>query len=169
MHKIEPYHPEIRVFDRQHNLVAVYYDIFECATYIWKDLPGVGWYQFENSIVDNFEDRDFWLDSWGPTRRAQYIIRTEFNEIVTRDQLQDLRPAYKRKQWTRRGSGYGTYRKICTTQERRQYYAALDQDTDVPVKLRARRNPRNLPNAWDDKYFYKGRGWKNFRKTQYKS
>jgi hypothetical protein len=33
-----------------------------------------------------------------------------------------------------------------TTQEKRQYFSALDQG----YKPRAQRNPRNLPDAWDD-------------------
>lgn len=34
-----------------------------------------------------------------------------------------------------------------TMNEYRQYFGAADSDV---VKVRAKRNPKNLPNAWDD-------------------
>lgn len=35
-----------------------------------------------------------------------------------------------------------------TQQERRQYYAALDQD--IPIRVRAKRRPNNLPDSWTE-------------------
>lgn len=35
-----------------------------------------------------------------------------------------------------------------TQQERRQYYAALDQE--IPVRVRAKRRPNNLPDSWTE-------------------
>ena len=175
MHKIEPYHPEIRVINREYNIVAVYDNITECATYIWYEIRGIGWYngwyngwyKRPTDIVDDFIER------WPYGISGSYIIRTEFDEIVTRDQLVELRPrrSFIKGHRGSYGSGYGIMRRPRTTQERRKYFDAIDQDVEdynIRINIRGRRRPKSLPNAWDDMYSYKGRGWKNFRKTQYK-
>lgn len=42
------------------------------------------------------------------------------------------------------------YRAVKTTNERRQYEAALIED--IKPKIRSKRNPNNLPNSWNDVY-----------------
>jgi len=60
------------------------------------------------------------------------------------------------------------YRTPATTQEAKAYEAATAQG----VKVRARRNPRNLPNSYDDKprsRSYSANNWKRHRKNQYRA
>ena len=53
-----------------------------------------------------------------------------------------------------------------TTQERRM---SCDDFDGYQVKIRAKRNHKNLPNAWDDLMKgYHRRTWKRYRTTQYK-
>lgn len=53
-----------------------------------------------------------------------------------------------------------------TTQERRR---AGQRGCGVDgVKVRAKRNSRRLPCAWDDIWFRLQRSWKKHRKTQWK-
>ena len=54
-----------------------------------------------------------------------------------------------------------------STNEKRQYYAC---DDEPEIKIRARRNPRHLPDIWDDvcRRDVDNRNWKRFRRTQYK-
>lgn len=47
-----------------------------------------------------------------------------------------------------------------TRQEAKQYY-------NDPEYVRPKRNPKHLPNAWDDKFVTTTRSWKDHRKTQY--
>lgn len=71
---------------------------------------------------------------------------------------------------TGKRGGYGGWRHIKTTQERRASCAA-EADEDVltfRVKLRARRNAVNLVNAWDDVARHVERNWKRHRRTQWK-
>lgn len=60
------------------------------------------------------------------------------------------------------------YRHPRTTQERRDLaFTEVDEDIlDYEVKIRPAR--RRIPNSWDDIiYSHRGRGWKEYRKTQY--
>jgi len=57
------------------------------------------------------------------------------------------------------------YRRPRSTQEKR---ANQDYQT-VPYRVRGKRRPRQLPDAWDDiPKANRGRGWKTTRQTQYK-
>lgn len=58
---------------------------------------------------------------------------------------------------------YGYYRGVKTTNERRAWY-----NEDCKGLVRGRRNPRNLPNAYDDYPISYERSWKRKRKTQYR-
>jgi hypothetical protein len=65
------------------------------------------------------------------------------------------------------GPGGKCYRRIGTQSQRRQSFACPEEGE---VQPRARRNHRNLPNAWDD-YLIAARddrGWKRHRRTQWK-
>lgn len=45
----------------------------------------------------------------------------------------------------------------------------LDPDAEaLGIKVRAKRRPRNLPEAWDDVYRTGEKSWKAHRHTQYK-
>ena len=52
-----------------------------------------------------------------------------------------------------------------------QELAAYCEAADYGVKIRAKRNPRNLPNAWDDKpkADHMARTWKHWRETPWKT
>lgn len=50
--------------------------------------------------------------------------------------------------------------------EKREWYTAMDQEVATP-KVRAKRNPRNLADAWDDRVRTIDRCWKRQRRTQY--
>ena len=66
------------------------------------------------------------------------------------------------------GSGI-PYRRMRTTQERRM--SILDEEEVFHgVKVRARRNKRNLADSWWDFYRsdFRNKSWKRHRKTQYR-
>jgi hypothetical protein len=56
------------------------------------------------------------------------------------------------------------YRSMKTMQERKASLAAKEDE----IPWRARRNFRNLPNAWDDYPRFMQKNWKKFRKHQWK-
>lgn len=58
----------------------------------------------------------------------------------------------------------GWYRYPKTSQEIRNY----SRWSDVPVKIRSKRNPANLPDSWTDIPRTIERSWKAHRRTQYK-
>ncbi len=58
------------------------------------------------------------------------------------------------------------FRYIKTTQEKR--WSFLGENEIYPVKLRKKRNFKNIPNSWDDIIKERHKNWKKFRKTQYK-
>jgi len=69
--------------------------------------------------------------------------------------------------YTGKRSLYKNYfRYIRTTQEKR--WSFLGENEIYPVKLRKRRNFKNIPNSWDDIIKERHKNWKKFRKTQYK-
>jgi hypothetical protein len=57
------------------------------------------------------------------------------------------------------------YRTMRTTQEKRKYYDSIEQGV-IP---RSSRNPKNIPNAWDDHIpsRHRDKSWKLIRKHQY--
>lgn len=64
----------------------------------------------------------------------------------------------------RRKRVYGGYRHPRTTSEMRLNEAA--NDDEFVVKIRAKRNNANLPNAWDDKHAGAQKSWKRQSKRQ---
>ncbi len=60
------------------------------------------------------------------------------------------------------------FRKPKTKNEMWQYYATTENDMGIKIKVRGRRSPKPLPNAWDDFEKHSSRSWKKYRKTQYK-
>lgn len=58
-----------------------------------------------------------------------------------------------------------------TTQEKRMNQETFDSVYGIFKIVRAKRNPRNLPDAWDDirKTDASNRNWKRYRKTQWKN
>lgn len=55
-----------------------------------------------------------------------------------------------------------------TKYEMTHYYAAVENDLGIKIKVRDRRKPRYLSFAWDDLDRPQYRNWKYQRKTQYK-
>jgi hypothetical protein len=121
----------------------------------------------------------------GETRRiyleSRYVMRDDFGNRLTSADFTTLHrkpdfwsrwrgPALSRWNgdgpvpFTGKSSGGYCFRRPQTMQERRWGQAA---DTD-DIAPRARRNPANLPNAWDDEQISArgNRSWKSFRRYQ---
>ncbi|WP_444957126.1 hypothetical protein [Microbulbifer sp. ZKSA002] len=54
--------------------------------------------------------------------------------------------------------------------EMKKFYASSISEVGVFIKIRGRRNPKCLPNSWDDYYRsnMRLRNWKTYRKQQWK-
>ncbi len=63
---------------------------------------------------------------------------------------------------------YRFWRHPKTFNEMRQYYATIDNDLGIKIKVRGKRKPNLLPNTWDEINRTLERSWKKHRKTQYK-
>lgn len=126
----------------------------------------------------------------------EYILRSDFGEIITADDLTTAWNAIREKRLNkylenkysiaiknyrcgpaphtrcRRGGGYSYYRKISTFPEHRDNVALLcDEDAiEYDIIPRPKRVSMNLPNSWDDigRGDYKNKNWKRHRKTQWK-
>ena len=64
------------------------------------------------------------------------------------------------------------YKIPATSNERRKTQCRGDKlrIDDYEIKIRAGRNCKNLPNAWDESIAMgAGRSWKNYRKTRWKT
>lgn len=64
---------------------------------------------------------------------------------------------------------YHYCRSIRTTQEKRNFYKNGLTDGEFCVKIRSKRSPKQLPDAWDDYFIHTPQCWKDHRKTQYKT
>ena len=62
----------------------------------------------------------------------------------------------------------GYFRYPQTRNEMKQYYASIENEMNIPVKIRGSRKPKQLPNAWDDIACCRMRNWKCFRRTQWR-
>ncbi len=53
--------------------------------------------------------------------------------------------------------------------EKRQYNGTVENDLNIPIRVRGRRRYKGLVDPWDD-YMTRvdNRSWKRYRKTQYK-
>jgi hypothetical protein len=90
----------------------------------------------------------------------------ELNRIS--NQIDDRRFNYRRHYgWNR--SAYGNWRKPKTTQEKRAYFATKDEEETI--KIRHRRGPKCLIDAYDDRYSHSDKNWKtqSKRSHQWKS
>lgn len=63
---------------------------------------------------------------------------------------------------------YRFWRHPKTFNELRQYYATIDNDLGIRIKVRGKRRPNYLPDTWDEMDRDIQRSWKKQRKTQYK-
>ena len=62
-------------------------------------------------------------------------------------------------------SNVSCFKKPKTTQERK--YSFCDQCKEYNIKVRKRRNFKNLPNTWDDIYkYFPGKSWKHQTKKR---
>lgn len=64
---------------------------------------------------------------------------------------------------------YHFCRSIRTTQEKRNFCKNGLTEDGFRVKIRAKRSPGRLPDAWDDYFTRTPQCWKDHRKTQYKT
>ena len=65
--------------------------------------------------------------------------------------------------------GYGYYsRHPKTANEMKQYFASIENEPSIPLKIRGRRKPKHLPNSWDDIDRHFIRSWKYYRKNQWR-
>lgn len=65
--------------------------------------------------------------------------------------------------------GYGyCYRHPKTTNEMKQYFASIENELNISVKVRGRRRPKHLPHSWDDINRAYHRSWKHYRKKQWR-
>ncbi len=61
------------------------------------------------------------------------------------------------------------FRSPKTGNEMRQYYATTVNEIEVAVKVRGKRRPKYLPNAWDDIFRGETKNWKAYRRCQWKT
>jgi len=157
-----------------------------------NELHNLGYFNYWSSLIgDSF--KKYWSWSNFSYHQYEYIVRTEIGDIVTAEDLREaIRKPCKRSyqgsyRWNynpekdfrngplRSVHDYGNWRghrHPKTTQERR-IARAHERDEDLRyygIKVRAKRNFRNLPNAWDDISHsdWGQKNWKNYRRTQYK-
>ena len=140
-----------------------------------ENVKAFGYTEVERTTASRlFGDRNnIDADEWAHTRNCYIAI--EDGNLVTPDRLVGLfrdwwkdRPRWR---WNRHGwspGAYGQYRGVKTTNERRQIEATKGEE-NAP-KIRAARNFRNLPNAWDDFMSHNDKSWKtqSKRRHQYK-
>lgn len=62
----------------------------------------------------------------------------------------------------------GYERRPKTQNEKRQYYATIDNDLGIVIKVRVKRRPWRLPDSWNCDWPFLHRSWKKHRKTQYR-
>ncbi len=62
----------------------------------------------------------------------------------------------------------GYFRYPRSKNEMTQYYATTVNEYKIPIKIRGKRQPLHLPNAWNDDMVHIQRNWKKYRKTQWK-
>lgn len=70
-----------------------------------------------------------------------------------------------RRHWRWRRTAWGGWRVPRTTQEKRQYYAAMDEEE--PIKIRGRRLPRHLADIYDDWHCHNDKCWKTQSKRRH--
>ena len=151
-----------------------------------QTLYDLGYFTFWNYYIgDNFK-RVWNYDNLTYTEQYKYIVRTELGDIVTCQDLWDIirvkvklkrqkKYNYKNKfrdgpiSRIRKRRKYKVHRKPRTIQERRESQGCLDEP--YKIKIRNKRNHRNLPNSYDDikRSDYENKNWKEYRKTQYKN
>ena len=55
-----------------------------------------------------------------------------------------------------------------TKNEMKQFFASTVNELNIPIKVRNRRKPKHLPNAWDDMFRSETRNWKRYRNKQWR-
>lgn len=186
MYQVPKYTPKIRLLSREGD-VWEYPNINQAADALYRIFR----YGIREQIGDQWRkerNRDFRLDTPYYFYYA-YILQDEFGEPVTVDELLAARSKtrnfydriYSKRNDFEFRNGSVPYihrrklfcgcRHMKTTQEIREV-ETLDLDEDAQyysVKIRAKRNKANLPEAWDDHWrSYINKNWKHYRKTQWK-
>jgi hypothetical protein len=130
-------------------------------------------YIIKNQFSENEMDQCI---SWDGMRYRK-VAKTEKGKIIQVSQLigwaheyiNVMRSEYKKMIYNyrqgRKAISFGRFRHPRTMNEMRQYAAA--NDDEYPVKVRAIRNPNNLPNAWDDYYVHADKNWKRASNRRY--
>jgi hypothetical protein len=117
-----------------------------------------------------------WTDDEEATSYA-YVVIDHNENVVPICELNrvehELFATPRVSRWRRRYGGrrpvWGGWKKPHSTQEKRQYYATIQQaeEEGVDIKIRGRRKPCNLPDAWDDWDCHNDRCWKTQSKRRH--
>ena len=168
MHNTKPYVHKVRVINIYNQIQAEYETVADAKRYLWTDLRIDRWQG--NTIGISFEPstREYYPGYFSEPRRVDFIAVNEVGDVYGPS---EFRPYRKPRRWHHRDGRVGktwNFRSPRTQQEREQWFAAIDQDCDVPIKMRMRRHPTVLPTLWDDLHGRNGPSWKDWRKTQYR-
>jgi hypothetical protein len=189
MYTVPGYVQKVRLISRD-GIVAEFDNLKDAAIHLgrWGLLCSYGEVR---RIGNEFYDTSIsFLDLHG--RSFDYVLRTEFGDKITLDELRAAHP--RKKAWwavrrdqeqefveknfrngpvpytgNRRYGHY--YRRPKTTAERRDAIDVLNDEEmkEYGIRPRAKRGFRSLPNAWDDvPCSRRGNNWKNYRKKQWK-
>ena len=173
----------IEIFNRNENgkdrLIATlsnYHEMFRglCE----RDLKAFGYDDNDRTDAPRTWRNNKRIDDFYWTNTRYCYIAVEDGKLVTPDRLVGLfrdwgvdRP-YWYSNFPRRSHNYGwnrnawgSFRAPKSANERRQFAAATVDDDAPPV--RCARNPRNLADAWDDRYGHSDRNWKTQSKRQH--
>lgn len=112
-----------------------------------------------------------------PVGHHEFVLRDSFGDILDPE---DIKKAYRKDKpyryprWANHHPGskpsMGWWIRRPKTIQEARWVNAWDDEEFAP-RVRARRNAKNLPNAWDDEHRsdLAIRNWKQFRRTQWKT
>ena len=192
MYQIPKHTPKIRLIHRDGHYWE-YKNLTEAADELFRIFR----YDINGHIGETFNSirkEPYWFHNGDPkffTYHYDYIVRTEFGDIITVSDLADARtkPASWYDKWRparnnyefrkgpvpytrKRRGGHKGYRRPKSFNERKAAEAhKLDEDIKFyGVKIRAKRNFNNLIDSWDDypRRDWGAKNWKVYRKTQWK-
>ncbi|MNR71729.1 hypothetical protein D3C71_24070 [compost metagenome] len=170
MHVIPAFRAGIRLYSRDG--ACIRYPSLSAA------FDALGFYWIKSRVGREFVAADPW--SFAPS--VDWVMRTDFDEVVTAADFEELRAAdlarrYRRLPYSGHGPVPGVHRMRGGRYFRRLNHmnelrsAALVLREEGEVAPRAKRSPRNLPNPRDDYSIAarEDRSWKRHRRTQWKS
>lgn len=195
MHIVPKFIPKIYLIHRSGERWA-YKDIKEAGT----ELHRIGfyntWRQRQRALIGTHfrANREWSVEEFCYIDVSyDYIVRDEFGEIITTNDLDDARERKFSKYQSRRYNisdyankhfrngpipytrcfrGGRSKSNIKTIQERREVVGLLhDEDIrEYTIKIRPNRNANNIPTSWDDcgRSDWNTKNWKKHRKHQYR-